>query len=162
MPSGRVAALCRALLPHLSSATPNNFDLAACRGDRRDQQRIAAQELGFVAARERVGGKRQRHRAHDRQSRFDSLRDDRAQIRQQPIAEFDPASGHGFRFVAECPRFSRADAVHPHVRAEYGRLQPADVKLGRRLRRPIESADIGRVVRRAAHSPGERAAYARG
>ena len=53
-----------------------DFDLTASGDDRRHQQRIAAKELCLVTAREGIGGKRQRHRAHDRQSRFDSLRDD--------------------------------------------------------------------------------------
>ena len=48
-----------------------------------------------------------------------------------------------------------------HVRKEHGRLQPAHVELGRRLRRAVEAADVGAVIRIAAHAPRQPAAYRR-
>ena len=51
--------------------------------------------------------------------------------------------------------------MQPHVRAEHAHLQPAQIQFRRRLLRAVEAADVGGMIRTAAHAPGKRAADAR-
>ena len=96
-----------------------DLDLAALADDRRDQQRVAAHELRFEIAHERIAGKRERHRAHHRQAVARRLRDHGFEIGNQPIAEGEPFAADRLGFGSEHPRLALADAVHAHVRAEH-------------------------------------------
>ena len=157
--STRNALPTRQVVP--SAGRKRDVDLAAGGNDRRDQQRVAAHELRLVGPRQRVGREGERHRSQHRQTGRDGLCDHTLQIRKQTVTEFDPLARDRFVFVAECPRFAGADAVHPHVRAEHTHLQPAQVQLRRWLHRAVEAADVAGVVRHAAHAPRQSAADAR-
>ena len=135
-----------------------DLDFAVRRDDRRHQQRVAAHELRFVAADERVAGKRERHRAHHRQPGLCRGADGPLQIGQQAIPEREPLSWRSPRRRRRSPtagtrRRRAAACAKLNTQACSERSQSSAVGGG-----PYGAADGGRVIRRAAHAPRQCAA----
>ena len=124
----------------------------------------ASPHMNCVSYRRTSGlrGKRERHRAHDRQAGSRRDADRLLEIRNQPVAEREPLARDRLGLGAERPRLALADAVHANVRAEHRRLQPADEQLRARLLGAVEAADVRAVIRVAAHAPRKTAADRRG
>src|SRR5207237_1496600 len=83
--------------------------------------------------------------------------DDALEVGNQPIAKRQPFSRDRLDVGAESPRLAFADSVHPDMRAEHRRLQPAYVELARWRFGAVETADVRTVIRAAAHSPRQAA-----